>query len=201
MPRSAARARCQRRSRTSRRSRAGSRPQGGRGARRGLRGGVGRSPRRRVSGAARGMTEHRIAAPRSCRAMIVTVPATDFADLSLARHPRFSGFVDSDEANAQAALLRANGLDTVNAKVLRSPLAEVLDVITEHNVGAMLVRRGLTALQHEPLSMAKPVDFVGARGGRSYLVEVRRLAASERDTLGATPAAPLSTAHTSGPSP
>src|SRR5260370_427556 len=186
MPRSASRARCQRRSRTSRRSRAGSRPQGGRGARRDLRAVGGRSPRRRVSGAARVTPEHRIAAPRSCRARIVPVRATAFAALFRARHPRFSGFVDSDEANAQAALLRANGLDTVNAKVLRSPLAEVLDVITEHNVGAMLVRRGLTALQHEPLSMAKPVDFVGARGGRSYRVEVKRLAASEHDTLCAT---------------
>src|SRR5437762_13348843 len=83
-------------------------------------------------------------------AMIVAVPATDFADLFLARHPRFAGFVDSDEANAQAALLRANGLDAVNAKVLQSPPAEILDVIAEHNVGAMLVRRGFTNLRHDP---------------------------------------------------
>ena len=111
------------------------------------------------------------------------LPTRDFAALFLARHPNWGDFLDEDMANSQAELLSANGLDALNTKVLQSPVTEVLDVIAEHNTGAMLVRLGVTGLQHEPSSMSKPIDFVGARGGRYYRVEVKRLAASEHDQL------------------
>ncbi len=110
----------------------------------------------------------------------------DFAALLLARHPRFGDFTDTDQANAQAELLRVNGLDALNVNVLQSPLAEVLDVIAEHNTAAMLLRLGFTDLRYEPPSMPRPVDFVGTRGGRCYRIEVKRLGASQHDDLQST---------------
>jgi hypothetical protein len=126
--------------------------------------------------------------------MIVAVPVSDFAALFLLRHRHFADFVDEDETNAQSELLRANGLDALNTKVLAAPSGEVLGVIAEHNMGAMLVRREFTDLQHEPPSMSRPVDFVGMYAGRRYRVEVKRLAASEHDELHSTVMHTLKTA-------
>src|SRR6266542_2223988 len=88
---------------------------------------------------------------------IVAVPVSDFAALFLARHPRLANYVDTDEVNAQAGILHAHGLEGLNAKVLASPSGEVLDVIAEHNIAAMLARREFTDLQHEPPSMSRPI--------------------------------------------
>lgn len=126
--------------------------------------------------------------------MIVAVPVSDSAALFLGRHPRFADYVDADQVNAQAELLRANGLEVLNEKVLASPSGEVLDVIAEHNMAAMLVRREFTDLQHEPPSMSRPVDLVGVHTGRCYRVEVKRLAASEHDELHSTVMHTLNTA-------
>ncbi len=127
--------------------------------------------------------------------MIVAVPVSDFAALFLARHPRLANYVDTDEVNAQAGLLHANGLEGLNAKVLASPSGEVLDVIAEHNIAAMLARREFTDLQHEPPSMSRPIDLIGMYAGhRCYRIEVKRLAASEHDDLHSTVMQTLNTA-------
>jgi hypothetical protein len=118
--------------------------------------------------------------PRGC------CPMNDFSAVFVSRHLRFADYVDADEANSQAELLRKIGLDALNRKVLASPSEGVLDVIAEHNMAAMLVRRDFTDLQHEPSSMSRPVDLVGVHRGRYYRVEVKRLAASERDDLHST---------------
>jgi hypothetical protein len=55
---------------------------------------------------------------------------------------------------------RRAGLDSLNRKVLAAPANEVLDLIAEHNMAAMLVRREFAYLQHEPPSMSKPVTFL-----------------------------------------
>jgi hypothetical protein len=115
--------------------------------------------------------------------MIGSMAGSDFAAQFMARHARFTDYVDADPVNTQAELLRGHGLDALNAKVLASPTDEVLDLIAEHNMGAMLARRGFTDLQHEPPSMSRPIDLVGVRGGRCYRIEVKRLAASEHDEL------------------
>lgn len=122
------------------------------------------------------------------------MPVSDFAAIFLARHRHFADFVDEDETNAQSELLRANGLDVLNTKILAAPSGEVLDVIAEHNTAAMLVRREFTDLQHEPPSMSRPVDLVGMYIGRRYRVEVKRLAASEHDELHSTVMRTLNTA-------
>jgi hypothetical protein len=107
-----------------------------------------------------------------------------FTRLLLDQHPSLADFVDHAEADAQAALLTACGLGAVNDVVLRAPtLAAVVDAITEHTVGTMLVRQGFLGLQYEPPELAKPVDFVGARDGRRYWLEVKRLGSSAHDTL------------------
>ena len=122
---------------------------------------------------------------------------SDFAAVFVGRHPRLTAYVDADEANSQAELLRANDLDALNAKVLASPSAEVLDVIAEHNMAAMLVCRGFTNLQHEPPSMSRPVDLVGMFAGLYYRVEVKRLAASAHDTMQSNVMSTLNAALTS----
>jgi hypothetical protein len=109
-----------------------------------------------------------------------------FAASFIARHPRFADYVNADEANTQAELLKANGLDVLNVRVVAAPSSEVLDVITEHNLAAMLVSCGFTDLEHEPASMSRPVDLVGMYMRRRFRIEVKRLAASERDDLHST---------------
>lgn len=109
-----------------------------------------------------------------------------FAQRFSEQHPHLANFVDPHEADEHAELLRANGLETLNEKVLASPAEEVLDLVAEHNVAVVLIRRGLTDLEYEPPSMARPVDFVGTSKGRLYLVEVKRLASNEHDELHAT---------------
>jgi hypothetical protein len=91
--------------------------------------------------------------------------------------------VDAKEVNEQAELLRANGLDVLNTKVLMSPSAEVLDVIAEHNMAAVLARRQFRELQPELPSTSRPVDFVGVQAGHCYRIEVKRLGASEHEDL------------------
>jgi len=95
---------------------------------------------------------------------------TAFAASFCARHQHLAGFIDTNETNVQAELLRANGLEVLNVKVLESASGEVLDLIAEHNTAAMLVGRGFTGLEHEPPSMSKPVDLVGVRDGRTYRI-------------------------------
>lgn len=107
----------------------------------------------------------------------------DFAALFRARHSHRTDFVEDDEADEQADLLRANGLQVLNERVLTSPSVGVLDLIAEHNMAAVLLRRGFTDREYEPRSMQRPVDFVGTCAGRYYRVEVKRLAASEHDEL------------------
>src|SRR5262245_43053214 len=108
---------------------------------------------------------------------------SDFAVSFCARHQHLAGFIDMNVTNVHAELLRANGLEVVNVKVLESASGEVLDLIAEHNMAAMLVWRGFTGLEHEPRSMSKPVDLVGMRDGLTYRIEVKRLAASEHNEL------------------
>jgi len=108
---------------------------------------------------------------------------SEFAASFCARHQHLAGFIDRNETNVHAELLRANGLEALNVKVLESASGEVLDLIAEHNMAAMLVGRGFTGLEHEPRSMSKPVDLVGMRDGRTYRIEMKRLAASEHDEL------------------
>lgn len=64
----------------------------------------------------------------------------NFAALFCERQPHLADFVDAHEASEQAELLRANGLPTLNERALASPAAEVLDVIAEHNMAAVLLR-------------------------------------------------------------
>lgn len=111
---------------------------------------------------------------------------SQFAALFRARYPDLTGFLDEDETNGQANLVRANGLDVLNERVLASPRAGVLDFVAEHNMAAMLLRQGFTDMAYEPPSMQRPVDLTGLRAGRSYRVEVKRLAASEHDKLQST---------------
>jgi hypothetical protein len=107
-----------------------------------------------------------------------------FARRLLDQHPSLAEFVDKTEADDHATLLASVGLGALNEAVLRAPtLAAVVDTIAEHTFGAMLVRQGFIGLQYEPLTMTKPVDFVGTHEGRRYLLEVKRLGASEGDTL------------------
>jgi hypothetical protein len=107
-----------------------------------------------------------------------------FTRLLLDRHPSLADFVDPEEADADAALLTVAGLGALNGVVLHAPtLAAVVDAITEHTVGTMLVRQGFRGLQYEPPELAKPVDFVGVRDGRRYWLEVKRLGSSAHDTL------------------
>lgn len=124
-----------------------------------------------------------------------------FSVLLCERHPHLVDFVDPAEADEQAELLRANGLQTLNDKVLASPSTEVLDVIAEHNMGVTLVRRGFTDIQHEPPSMRRPVDFVGQLNGRGYRVEVKRLGSSKHDKLHSNVMQTLNTALESNDEP
>src|SRR5438552_18684965 len=121
-------------------------------------------------------------APRS--ATIAQMPK--FTTRLRARHPYLSDFLDDDETNQQAELLRSSGLDVLNERVLASPRAEVLDVVAEHNMAAMLLRRDFTDVLYEPPSMQRPVDLLGAYAGTEYRVEVKRLAASKHDELHST---------------
>jgi hypothetical protein len=125
-----------------------------------------------------------------------------FARLLLAQYPTLTDFIDPVDADRQAALLTAAGLDAVNEMVLRAPtLSTVVDAIAEHTVGVLLVHQGFTGLQYEPPTMAKPVDFVGIREGRRYWLEVKRLGASEHDILHSTVMASLNNALESDSEP
>ena len=86
--------------------------------------------------------------------------ATEF----LSRHERFQGFVDVDELGAQMELLAEHGLDALNELLLQSPEERLLDIVVEHNVGAILASRAFLQLSYEPKGMPRPVDLVGTRG-------------------------------------
>jgi len=103
--------------------------------------------------------------------------ATEF----LSRHERFQGFADVDELAVQMELLAEHGLDDLNERLLESPEEGFLDIVVEHNVGAILAGRAFRGLSYEPKGMLKPVDLVGTRGGYRYQLEVKRLAAPEID--------------------
>ena len=103
--------------------------------------------------------------------------ATEF----LSRHERFQEFIDVDGLVAQMEFLAEDGLDVLNERLLESPEDGLLDIVTEHNVGATLAGRAFRELSYEPKAMQRPVDLVGARGGYRYQLEVKRLAVPELD--------------------
>jgi hypothetical protein len=45
---------------------------------------------------------------------------SDFAASFCARHLHLAGFIDTNESNVHVKLLRANGLEALNVKVLES---------------------------------------------------------------------------------
>lgn len=115
----------------------------------------------------------------------------DFARRFFGKHPHLAAYGGEHEADEQAALLRAHGLHALNKRLLACASHEVLDIVAEHNVAAMLIQRGFIALEYEPLSMPRPVDLVASRNGHSYRIEVKRLALSGHDELHANVMATL----------
>jgi hypothetical protein len=98
-----------------------------------------------------------------------------------AQYPHWSNVATEQEVNDRAALLRAHGLATLNERLVTSPPERALDTVAEHNVAIMLIGLGFVDIQYEPSSVAKPVEFVTRHGKNLYRLEVKRLAASERD--------------------
>jgi hypothetical protein len=107
--------------------------------------------------------------------------SANFGARFLARYPHWSDFATEQEVNDRAAVLGAHGLAALNERLMTSPPERALDSVTEHNTATMLIGLGFVDIRYEPPSMAKPVDFIAERGKDLYRLEVKRLAAPERE--------------------